>query len=189
MLLKNGVCRYLLDAGCHQHSLRKKRCLRRKIMWGMPVHIHMMKGFPQSSRRCLWCCYPAGHMAYEAAAVVPPKVHMMAGTFRLWADELRGRHGDYGTQMYVEYVEEMEVEHLHITYIYIHQTRYLHGPAQDLWFKHLLWYSFSFSPLLFQSLVCMIWIIVLCFVFICFDFGVLKLTVLNLFWHWRNFLF
>lgn len=135
----------------------------------------MMKGFPQSSRRCLWCCYPGWpHGVWGSCAVVPPKVHMMQGTFRLWADELRGRHGRLQVRCMWNMWRKWRLSTLAYIHIYIHQTRciytVLHSGSMiytcfDNIFSLFLFYFFNplFAWLRDHSFFC--------FVFICFDFG------------------
>ena len=143
--------------GCHTHSLCKKCSVWEMKQCEACLYINTMEGFPQSSRRCLWCCYPGQpHDSQDSCAVAPPKVHMVQGTVRLWVDGLRGRHG----RLQVRCMWSMWREWRLRTLAYTHTSNMrckLNGPAQWINNLHWLWQHFlSFPLLVFQSLVCMI---------------------------------
>ena len=143
--------------GCHTHSLCKKCSVWEMKQCEACLYINTMEGFPQSSRRCLWCCYPGQpHDSQDSCAVAPPKVHMVQGTVRLWVDGLRGRHG----RLQVRCMWSMWREWRLRTLAYTHTSNMrckLNGPAQWINNLHWLWQHFlSFPLLVLQSLVCMI---------------------------------
>ena len=135
----------------------------------------MMKGFPQSSRRCLWCCYPGWpHGIWGSCAVVPPKVHMMQRTFRLWADELRGRHGRLQVRCMWNMWRKWRLSTLAYIHIYIHQTRCIYTVLHSGSMITLALTTFSLFSSFTFSIPCL------------HDYGIIVLLFcFHLFWFWR----